>query len=397
VDPATVSVACLYRQADEARLDLLTLNDTCIDGRRLEEAYVSEVRQLSEGGFHVQVEIIGSAVEQIAESGGSTTVAEGLGSTEVVIKSELIPGGNVTAATAEIDVAVQTQAPAPSPTALPMLSPGPFGGGSGAQLVQKVQTEEPTPASGIGQLASVAFAVVTLAYVCLGLAMFRRGRMAGNRSGSAGGGTPSSRGKISPKAIVPVDESADSADSVQTVPTKEPTPASGIGQLAFVAFAVVTLVCACLGLVMYRHGQQVQTVQTKEPTPASGTGQLAFVAFAVITLVYVYLGLAMCSRDCKSSTTGVPSPPADDSADSADFAASLPADDSAGGQEPPWILEDVDDDDDDDAPAPLSLGRDTTNDFMRAESGEKTPCRPEQAWGPPPLLRRRSSPADSGQ
>ena len=118
---------CSISGADDARLALLTLNETCADGRRLVEAHVSEVRQLSDGNvFGIQVEMVGSAVQQIAESGGSTAVAESLGSAEVVIESELIPGGSVVAATAEIAVEVLTQAPTSSPTALPTPLPSSF-------------------------------------------------------------------------------------------------------------------------------------------------------------------------------------------------------------------------------------------------------------------------------
>ena len=47
VDSATVSVSCLYRQADEAKLNLLTLNDTCTDDRLLLAAYASDARRLA--------------------------------------------------------------------------------------------------------------------------------------------------------------------------------------------------------------------------------------------------------------------------------------------------------------------------------------------------------------
>ena len=104
VDSATVSVSCLYRKADPAKLDLLTLSATCSGGRLLVAVDASDARRLSTTGFGVQVDMTGSAVDQIAASGGSTAVANSLGGAQVVIQSDLIPGGSTTATTSEINV-----------------------------------------------------------------------------------------------------------------------------------------------------------------------------------------------------------------------------------------------------------------------------------------------------
>ena len=114
LDSMTVSVSCLYRQADAAKLDLLTLSATCSAGRLLVEAYASDARRLGTAGFGVHVDLTGSAVDQIAASGGLQAVADSLGGAQVVIESALIPGGSTTAATSEINVAATTSAPTAS-------------------------------------------------------------------------------------------------------------------------------------------------------------------------------------------------------------------------------------------------------------------------------------------
>jgi hypothetical protein len=116
IDSSTVTVSCLYRLADDTKLDLITLSATCSAGRLLVAVYATDARRLATAGFGVQVDMTGSAVDTIEASGGSTAVASSLGSAEVVIQSDLIPGGSTTATTAEINVEVKNQAPTTSPT-----------------------------------------------------------------------------------------------------------------------------------------------------------------------------------------------------------------------------------------------------------------------------------------
>lgn len=121
LDSSTVSVSCLYRLADEAKLNLLTLEDTCSADRLLGAASASDARRLQTAGFGVEVDLDGSAVDQIAASGGSTEVAESLSSAEVVIESDFIPGGSMSVEVQVLTVEVPTASPTPAPTSNPCI------------------------------------------------------------------------------------------------------------------------------------------------------------------------------------------------------------------------------------------------------------------------------------
>merc|ERR1719375_742525 len=130
VGTSTVEVTCLYRNSDAAKLDLLTLEDSCGSSRRL-KALVLRKRRLQAQGFGVEVEVLGDDAVQSATSDagdGSQSPTEMLAaqiaSADVVIESDLLPAGvTVGAEMGEILVEVATQAPTPAPTADPTAAP----------------------------------------------------------------------------------------------------------------------------------------------------------------------------------------------------------------------------------------------------------------------------------
>ena len=133
VDASTVEVTCLYRNSDAAKLDLLTLEDSCGSSRRL-KALVLRKRRLQAQVFGVEVEVLGDDAVQSATSDagdGSQSPTEMLAaqiaSADVVIESDLLPVGvTVGAAMNEILVEVATQAPTPAPTADPTADVSPL-------------------------------------------------------------------------------------------------------------------------------------------------------------------------------------------------------------------------------------------------------------------------------
>jgi hypothetical protein len=129
----TVEVACLYRNSDVTKLDLLTLAGSCGSSRILKALFLRE-RRLQAEGFGVEIEILGDdAVQSATKSEGTGNVqsptemlAAQIASTDVVIESDLLPQGvKLDAALGEIKVEVATQAPTPMPTADPTASPTP--------------------------------------------------------------------------------------------------------------------------------------------------------------------------------------------------------------------------------------------------------------------------------
>ena len=127
VGAGSVAVSCLFRNADETKLDLLTLVETCGSaGRMLIAVYVYQgPRRLQATGFGVEMELVGAevvtAVTDSTAEGGDTgmsmqeMLAAQVATADVVIESSLLPEGvTVGAVVTGISVAVTTQAPTQS-------------------------------------------------------------------------------------------------------------------------------------------------------------------------------------------------------------------------------------------------------------------------------------------
>jgi hypothetical protein len=126
VSAESIEATCLYRNSDVTKLDLLTLEGSCESSRILQVANFLEQRRLQVEGFCVEIEVFGddavrAATESDAEDSGKSAtdmLAARIASTEVVIKSDLLPiGVTVDAGMSSISVAVATHAPTGDPTA----------------------------------------------------------------------------------------------------------------------------------------------------------------------------------------------------------------------------------------------------------------------------------------
>lgn len=127
VDTADVAITCLYRTADEAKLDLLTLEKTCgaPEARRLAPLTARPspallARRLAGDGFGVEVEMTGDAVSTADR--GQSAITDDLAAADVEIETG---GVTVTADVLDVGVVISTAttgcmvSPTPAPTPNP--------------------------------------------------------------------------------------------------------------------------------------------------------------------------------------------------------------------------------------------------------------------------------------